>query len=124
MSQSLAVSPITVRISIPLLGLLNKIQEIKLIKRLSGKKYDDLVKRSPVSKLSCVGQGRGLNPDVMVLNSNCVSTVLGLRVCFSTVKWVEGTLPTFVGKMNCLGEQWILLCWKYSIHDRILNNLT
>lgn len=62
--------------------------------------------------------------DVMVLNSNCVSTVLGLRISFSTVKRVEGTLPTFVGKMNCPGEQWILLCWKYSIHDRILNNLT
>lgn len=63
-------------------------------------------------------------PDVVALNSNCVSTVLGLRISFSTVKWVEGSLLTFVGKMNCPGEQWIPLCWKYSIHDRILNNLT
>lgn len=121
MSQLLAVSPIIVRISIPLLRLLNKIQEIKLTKRFSSKKPDDLVKRNcPVSKLSCVGRGRGLNP------ARCDGSQqqLVLRVYFSTVKWVEGTLPTFVGKMNCLGEQWILLCWKYSIHVRILNNVT
>lgn len=56
-SQSMAVSPVTGRISTLLLRLLNKMQGIKLSKRLSSKKPDDFMERScPVSKLSCVGQ--------------------------------------------------------------------
>lgn len=62
-SQSMAVSPITGRISTLLLELLSKMQGIKLSKRFSSKKPDDFMERScPVSKLSCAGQSRGLNP--------------------------------------------------------------